>query len=90
MKRPQFGLAHQSRDAMLATGLASFTQIEEDARRAVDAVARDERRTNQPKQSGVLLRAIRDGLQQPLVIAARGYFEDATHHLDAVPDLDAP
>jgi hypothetical protein len=47
--RPQIGLAHQPGNATLAAGLSGFTQIEEDARRAVDAVARGERRTNQPK-----------------------------------------
>jgi hypothetical protein len=47
---------------MFAAGLSGSTQIEEDTRRAVDPVTRGERRTNQPKQSGVLLSAIRDGL----------------------------
>jgi hypothetical protein len=69
---------------MFAAGLSGFTQIEEDAGRAIDPVARRERRPNQPKQSGVLLSTIRDGLQEPVVITARGYLEDATHHLHAV------
>src|SRR5688572_24804434 len=69
---------------MLATGFAGFSQIEENPRCAVDAVARDKRCSNQAQQSGVLLRAIRDGLQQPLVIAARGYLQNATQHLHAV------
>ena len=85
MQRAQIGLAHQPRDAMLAAGLSGFTQIEEDARSAVDAVTRDERRANQAKQPGILLRAVRDRLLQPFVVAARGHAEDATHRLHAVP-----
>jgi hypothetical protein len=69
---------------MLAAGLSRLTQIEEHARRAVDTVAGGERRANQPKQSSLLLRAIRDGLQDPVGIAARRSFEDAASHLDAV------
>ena len=60
MQRAKIGLAHQPRDAMLAAGLARFTQIEEHARSAVDAMARDERCANQAKQSGILLGAVRD------------------------------
>jgi hypothetical protein len=78
-------LAAQPRDAVLAARLSGFTQIEEDAGRAVDAVARNERRPNQAKQPRVLLSAIRDWLQQPVVISARGHLENATHHLHAVP-----
>jgi hypothetical protein len=71
---------------MLAAGLAGFTQIEKDARSAIDAMTRDERRSNESKQPGVFLRAVRDRLLQPIIVAARGHFEDATHALDAVPD----
>jgi hypothetical protein len=39
---------------MLAAGFAGFTEIEEDARGTVDALARNEGRPNQTKQSGVL------------------------------------
>ncbi len=67
MQRAQIVFAHQPRDAMLAAGLSRFTQIEEDARRAIDAVTRDERRANQSKQSGVFLIVVRDRL-----LAARG------------------
>lgn len=84
VERPQMGFPHQPCDAMLAARLSGFTQIEEDARGTIDAVARRKRRTNQPKQSGVLLRAIRHGLQDPVVIAARGHLKDAAHHLHAV------
>jgi hypothetical protein len=69
---------------MLAAGLAGFTQIEEDARGTADAVARDEGRPNQTKQPGVLLRAVRDRLLKPRVVAARGHAEDAAHSLRAV------
>lgn len=43
----QIGVAHQPRNAVLAASLASLTQVEEDARGTIDAVARDERRPNQ-------------------------------------------
>jgi hypothetical protein len=58
VQRAQVRLTHQSGDAMLAAGLAGLTQIEEDPRGTIDAVARNERRPNQPKQSGVLLGVI--------------------------------
>src|SRR5688572_21522199 len=85
MERPQIGLAHQSCDAMLATGLSGLAQIEEDARGAVDAVTRDERRTNEAQQPGVLLSAIRNRLLQPVVVPAWRYLEYAAHRLHAVP-----
>src|SRR5437870_224874 len=76
--------AHQSRDAMLAARLSGFAQVEEDARGAVDAVTCDERCPNQAKEPGVLLRAVRDRLLQPLVVAALRHAEYTTHHLHAV------
>jgi len=85
VERAQVGFAHEPRDTMLAAGLASFAQIEEDARGTVDAVARGEGRTNQTKQPGVLLRAVRNRLVKPRVVAARGHAEDATHRPRAVP-----
>src|SRR5262245_65767803 len=84
MKRTQVGFPHQPRDAMLATCLSCLTQIEEDAGSAVDTVARHKRGSNQAKQPRVLLDAIREGLQEPVVIAARGNLENATHHLHDV------
>jgi Phage integrase family len=51
----------------------------------VDTVTRNERCANQAKQPAVLLRAVRDRLQQPVVIAARSHLENATHRLHAVP-----
>jgi hypothetical protein len=47
---------------MLAAGFSCFKQIEENAQGAVDAVTSDGRRTNQTKQPGNLLSAVRDGL----------------------------
>jgi hypothetical protein len=41
--------AHEAFDAMLAAGFASLPQIKEDSRRPVDALACDERGTNQSK-----------------------------------------
>ena len=56
---------------MLAAGLAGFTQIEDDARGTADAVARQKGRSNQTKQPGVLLRAVRDRLLKPRVRSSR-------------------
>jgi hypothetical protein len=83
MQRSEIGLAHQPLHAMLTAGLARFTEIEEDSRRSVDAMARDIRGTNEAQQPGVFLSTIGDGLLQPVVVAALGDLEDATHLLDA-------
>jgi len=84
MQCAKIGLTHQPRDAMLAAGLSRFTQIQEDPRGAIDAMARDERRSDQTKQPGVLLSPVRDRLLQPVVVAARGYLENPTQRLHAV------
>src|SRR5678815_3174066 len=84
MQCAKTGLTHQPRDAMLATSLSRFTQIEEDSWGAVDAMARHERRPDQTKQPGVLLSPVRDRFLQPVVIAARSHFEDPTQRLHAV------
>ena len=55
VQRARIGLAHQSRNAMLATRLPSFTENGGRARGHVNAMARDERRPNQAKQPGVFL-----------------------------------
>ena len=75
-------LAHESGDPMLAARFSCLTQIKEDAWGAVDAVAGDEGRSDQAKQSGVLVRVVRERLLKPLVIAARRHAEHATHGLD--------
>jgi len=62
---------------MLAAGLAGLTQIEENARRGVNAVARDERCPNKA-QPRVLLGAIRNRLLQPVAITVRRRVEDPT------------
>src|SRR5690606_15776806 len=80
----QVRLTHQTGNAVFAAGLAGFTQVEENARRAIDPVARDERSPYQPQQAGVLLSAIRNWLQQPSVVAGRSDLEDAAHQLHAV------
>src|SRR5690606_24840692 len=72
----QVRLTHQTGNAVFAAGLAGFTQVEENARRAIDPVARDERSPYQPQQAGVLLSAIRNWLQQPSVVAGRSDLED--------------
>ena len=84
MERPQIGLAHQTSDAMLAASFAAFSQIEKDTRGAVDALGRREGCANQTEQPSVLLRAVRDGLLAPCVVATRSDVEDAAHHLHAV------
>jgi hypothetical protein len=55
-------LPHQTRNAMLATGLSGFAQIREYAWRPVDAVSGDERGADQPQQPGVFLCSPRDRL----------------------------
>ena len=62
MKGAQAVLAHEARDAMLAAGLSGLTQVQEDARRAVDPLTRDERRPDQTQQPGILLGTIREWL----------------------------
>ena len=76
--------AHQSGDAVLATGLAGLPEVQEDARGAVDALTRGERRADQAEQPGILLGPVRDWVREPVVVAARGDAEDATHRLDGV------
>ncbi len=76
--------AHQPGDAVLATGLSGLPQVQEDARGAVDALTRGERRTDQAKQPGILLGPVRDRVREPLVVAARSHAEHATHRLHAV------
>jgi hypothetical protein len=49
------------------------------------AMARDEGCPNQTKQTDVLLRAFRDRLLKPRVVASRRHAEDAAHRLRAVP-----
>jgi len=58
MQRTEIGLAHQPLYAMLAAGLARFTEIEEDPRGPVDAMARHKRGANEAQQPRVFLRAI--------------------------------
>ena len=83
MKRPQIVLAHQPRDTMLAASLSCLTQVQEHARGAVDALTRDERRTDQAEQPRVLLGPIGDRLVEPCVVASGGHSEHATHRLHA-------
>src|SRR5437016_6820368 len=85
MQRAQTSLTHQARNAMLAAGLSRFTQIEEDTRGAIDAMTRDEGRADQAQQPGILLGVVRDRLLEPVIVAAHGHLEDATHPLHAVP-----
>lgn len=63
--------AHQSCDAVLATGLPSLPQVQTDATGALDALTRRERRTDQTKQPGILSGPVRDRVREPLVVPAR-------------------
>jgi hypothetical protein len=83
VERPKIGFAHEPRDTVLAAGLAGFTQIEEDARGTVDAVARDEGRPNQTKQSGVLLRAVRDRLVMTLTETGTSIVGSGSYAIEA-------
>jgi hypothetical protein len=76
--------SHEPRHSMLAASLAGFSKIEENTRRAIDAMARDERGADQSKQSRILLSAIRHRLIQPSVVPTSGHPEQSTHHVDAV------
>ena len=85
MQGAQLTLAHQARDAVLTAGLAGLPQVQEDARGAVDALTRRERRTDQAEQPGIFLGPARGRVREPLVVSARGHAEDATHGLHTVP-----
>lgn len=69
---------------MLAADFARFPEIEKDTRRAVDAMTCREGCPNQAKEAGVFLRALRNRLLKPLVVAARRDAENTTHRLHGV------
>jgi HPt (histidine-containing phosphotransfer) domain-containing protein len=69
---------------MLAAGLAGLTQIQEDARRAIDALARNERSTDQAKESGVLLPSLRNWLPEPVVVSTWSHVEKPAHRIHGV------
>ena len=58
VQRAQVVFPHEPSDAVFAAGLSRLPQVEEDTRRAVDPLARGERRTNQAKESGILVSAM--------------------------------
>ena len=60
-----------------------FMQVKEYERRAVNALAHDERRADQSEQAGILLGAVRHRLLQPGVVAARRDLGHAAQDLDA-------
>jgi len=84
MKCAQVVHAHKARDTMLAAGLARLTQVQEDARRAIDTLARNEGGADQAKEPGVLLRALRDRLPEPVVVPARSHVENPAHRIHGV------
>jgi hypothetical protein len=69
---------------MLTARLSGFKQIQEYTWRPADALARDERRADQTKQSSIFLRSPRNGLLEPVAVAAQGDLEHAAHRLDTV------
>jgi len=75
-------LAHQAFDSVLAASFSGFAQIQKDARRPVDAVARDERGADHSQKSNVLLGTMRKRMPEPFVIPARRHFEHAAKSLD--------
>jgi len=72
--------SHDPRDTVLAAGLTRFTQIEEDARRTVDAMARRVGFADQGEQPLIFLCAIRERMTQPFVKPTAGYLQQSTHH----------
>ena len=78
MQRTKIGVTHQPRHAMLTAGFSRFTEIDENTRRAINAVTRHERRANQAEEPGILLPAIRHRVLKPFVIAAGSHAEDPT------------
>jgi hypothetical protein len=67
---------------MLTACLSCFAQVQEDPRRAIDAVAGIERNSDELQQSCVFSRSMALGLLQPGVIAAGSDLEDPTHQSD--------
>jgi hypothetical protein len=79
MEGPALGLAHQPRHAVLAACLPGLAQVEEHPRCSVDALAGRVRRPDEMEQALVLLRSVRERLQEPRVVATRCDAEHATH-----------
>lgn len=61
---------HQSRHTVLAARLASLSEIEEDAGRSINAMARSKSSSDEPEQPRVFECATRQGVMKPIVIAA--------------------
>src|SRR5579863_8717297 len=61
---------HKPRHAMLAACLPSLAEIEKDPRCAVNAVTRDEGRSDQPQKPCILKGTVRDRRLQPGVVPA--------------------
>lgn len=77
-------LPHEAGHPVLAAGLARLSEIQEHAWCAVDALARDERRSDQPQQPGVLVSPPRQGLLERRVVPARRHVEYTAQRLHAV------
>src|SRR5262249_22268982 len=75
--------AHEASDAMLTARLAGLSQVEKDARRAVDALTRVERCSDKAKQPSILLGAVRYWLLEPCVVAGSRDAQQPTHPLHA-------
>lgn len=79
MQRSQTILTHQACNPMLAARLAVLTQVLQDPRCAIDAMAGDERGTNQSEKSSVFMGSARDWLPKPCVVPRASDTEDPAH-----------
>jgi len=70
---------HNPSDTMLATGLAGFSQVEKDARGAVDTMARHIGHADQAEQPLILQRSIGERMSQPFIEPAARHAEETTH-----------
>jgi hypothetical protein len=80
IERPDVVYPHEARHAMLAAGLASFPEIQEDPTGAVHTMTGLERGSDQSEQSFVLSSSIGNWVLSPLVEGAARDTESLTHH----------
>jgi len=76
--------AHQAGHAMLATGLAGFSQVQAHAWRSIDAVAYGKGGSDETQEAHVFLRSVRHWLEQPSVVAAWGNVQQPAHRPEVV------
>ena len=76
--------SHYPSNSVLAAGFTGLAQIEENARRAIHALAGLEGRADQTQQALIFNGSVREGFFQPGVVAARRDVEQSTHHPNIV------